>query len=113
VKFGEQLSAGGWGNPRSFAAKISRPNQRSNGRHHASEAWRPYHCLLGTSGGCKASAAETSNAIIQAQLLNLEAQWRHLAKSYEFVASLERFLIDVQRNALPNNEENLPRNPDI
>jgi hypothetical protein len=40
-------------------------------------------------------------------------QWRHLAKSYEFVASLERFLIDVQRNALPNNEENLPRNPDI
>jgi hypothetical protein len=32
-------------------------------------------------------------------------QWRHVAKSYEFIESLERFLLDQQKNALPQAEE--------
>ena len=35
------------------------------------------------------------------QLVDLAQQWEHVAKTYEFVASLERFLIDQQNNALP------------
>jgi hypothetical protein len=62
---------------------------------------------------CKAKAADSSNTGIKAQLLDLEGQWRHLAKSYEFVASLERFLVDVQRNTLPNDVEKLPKDPDV
>jgi hypothetical protein len=36
-------------------------------------------------------------------------QWEHAAKSYEFIESLERFLLDQQRNALPHDVEKLPK----
>ena len=31
------------------------------------------------------------------RLLNMERSWTHLAKSYEFVQSLEAFLLDADR----------------
>ena len=34
-------------------------------------------------------------------MLEMERQWRHVAKSYEFIEGLERFLLDRQKNALP------------
>jgi hypothetical protein len=42
-------------------------------------------------------------------LLEMERQWRHVAKSYEFIESLERFLLDQQKNALPQAGENPSR----
>jgi hypothetical protein len=36
-------------------------------------------------------------------------QWEHAAKSYEFIESLERFLLDQQKNALPHDVEKLPK----
>ena len=33
----------------------------------------------------------------------------HVAKSYEFIESLERFLLDQQKNALPQAEESPSR----
>jgi len=38
--------------------------------------------------------------------------WRHLAKSYEFVESLERFLLDLHKKGWPLNIEDLPRPPE-
>ncbi len=32
-----------------------------------------------------------------------------VAKSYEFIASLERFLVDAQKHALPHEVEQLPK----
>ena len=37
-------------------------------------------------------------------MLEMERQWRHVAKSYEFIEGLERFLLDQQKNALPQEE---------
>jgi len=39
----------------------------------------------------------------------MERQWRYVAKSYEFIESLERFLLDQQKNALPQAEESPSR----
>lgn len=43
------------------------------------------------------------------QLLELAQQWQYVAKTYEFVASLERFLIDQKNHTLPKEVEKLPR----
>jgi hypothetical protein len=42
-------------------------------------------------------AAEVTDPQLKADYLALVAQWTHLARSYEFSESLERFLLDSQR----------------
>ncbi len=42
-------------------------------------------------------AAEVGDPDLKADYLALAAQWLHLARSYEFSESLERFLLDSQR----------------
>ena len=64
---------------------------------------------LGRAEECKEAAASEPDARVRSQLLNLETQWRHVAKSYEFIASLERFLVDAQKRTLPHEVENLPK----
>ena len=44
-------------------------------------------------------------------LLEMESRWLHIARSYEFVASLEQFLLDWSRNRLPHEVESLPKTP--
>jgi hypothetical protein len=58
---------------------------------------------------CKAAAAAATDPLVRSQLSDLELQWRHVAKSYEFIASLEQFLLSAQKNALPHEVERLPR----
>jgi hypothetical protein len=58
---------------------------------------------------CKAAAATATDPLVQSQLSDLEVQWRHVARSYEFIASLERFLSDAQKHTLPNEVELLPK----
>jgi hypothetical protein len=41
-------------------------------------------------------AAEVTEPELKADYLALAAQWTHLARSYEFSESLERFLLDSQ-----------------
>jgi hypothetical protein len=41
-------------------------------------------------------AAEVTDPDLKADYLSLAAQWTHLARSYEFSESLERFLLDSQ-----------------
>lgn len=43
---------------------------------------------------CIAASTTETDERIRAQLLALAQQWEHVATTYEFVASLERFLID-------------------
>src|SRR5262249_45689968 len=47
-------------------------------------------CLQRADECSKAAAFETNDRV-HSQLLELEQQWQHLAKSYEFIETLERF----------------------
>ena len=58
---------------------------------------------------CIAASTTETDARIRTQLVDLAQQWEHVAKTYEFVASLERFLIDQQNNALPTELGKLPK----
>jgi|KBSMisStaDraftv2_1062788.scaffolds.fasta_scaffold21248_3 hypothetical protein len=58
---------------------------------------------------CKEAAALETDERVKTQLLEMERQWRHVAKSYEFIESLGRFLLDQQKNALPQAEESPSR----
>ena len=62
---------------------------------------------------CKAGAELVSDTAIRAQLSDLERQWRHLAQSYEFIVSLEHFLLDQQKQALPIGGETLSKDSPI
>ena len=44
---------------------------------------------------------------ICSQLLDLEQQWQHIAKSYEFIETLERFVLTS--HSLPPEVEKLPK----
>jgi hypothetical protein len=64
---------------------------------------------LERSEKCSAAAALSSEADVRAQLLDLARQWQHVAKSYEFIESLERFLIDQQNHSLPKEVAKLSK----
>jgi hypothetical protein len=58
---------------------------------------------------CIAAATTEKDERIRTQLLALAQQWEHVATTYEFVASLERFLLDQQKGTLPTEVEKLPK----
>ena len=58
---------------------------------------------------CREAAASETDEHSRRQLLDLEQQWQHVAKSYEFIESLERFLMDQHNNTLPREVEKLPK----
>jgi hypothetical protein len=58
---------------------------------------------------CKLAADKSTDTELCKQLTELGLQWEHVAKSYEFIESLERFLLDQQKNVLPHEVEKLPK----
>jgi hypothetical protein len=64
---------------------------------------------LSRAEACKIAAEKTSDAEVRKHLTELGLQWEHVAKSYEFIESLERFLLDQQKNTLPREVEKLPK----
>jgi hypothetical protein len=66
----------------------------------------------------KAMAAEaeqrahaTSDESTRIEQSELAKAWRHVASSYEFVLTLERFVTDAHRNHWPIRAEELPKMP--
>jgi hypothetical protein len=51
---------------------------------------------------CKRRAEHTSDPARKTELLDFERTWAHLARSYEFVESLEQFLLTARNH--PNRE---------
>jgi hypothetical protein len=49
------------------------------------------------AGNAERRAAQAADPSLKADYLSLAAQWTHLARSYEFSESLERFLLDSQK----------------
>jgi hypothetical protein len=47
---------------------------------------------------CRRRVVETSDPEGKAELLNFERSWTHLARSYELVESLERFLLNAHKS---------------
>ena len=64
---------------------------------------------LSRAEACRLAAEKATDLEVRKQLTELGMQWEHAAKSYEFIESLERFLLDQQKNALPHNVEKLPK----
>jgi hypothetical protein len=64
---------------------------------------------LSRAEACKSAGEKTIDPEVRKQLMELGLQWEHVAKSYEFIESLERFLLDQQNNALPLEVEELPK----
>ena len=58
---------------------------------------------------CREAAASEIDERVHRQLLDLEQQWQHVAESYQFIESLERFLLDQHHHSLPPEVEMLPK----
>jgi hypothetical protein len=58
---------------------------------------------------CKSAAEKSIDAEVKKHLTERALQWEHVAKSYEFIESLERLLLDRQKNTLPHEVEKLPK----
>jgi hypothetical protein len=54
------------------------------------------------AGNCKQRAEEAADSAMKTELLDLESSWTHLARSYEFVESVERFLLSSRND--PNGK---------
>jgi hypothetical protein len=60
---------------------------------------------------CKRRAERTTDSAMKTEFVDLETSWTHLALSYEFVESLERFLLSARNH--PNREaHHEPTGPD-
>ena len=60
---------------------------------------------------CKRRAEQTGDFDRKSELLNFQRTWTHLAHSYEFVESLERFLLSA-RNYSNREPQHDPISPD-
>jgi hypothetical protein len=47
---------------------------------------------------CRKKAAREADQTRKHELLDMEARWLHLAQNYAFLESLERFLLDAEKN---------------
>jgi hypothetical protein len=56
---------------------------------------------------CRKTASSETDDRVRSQLLDLEQQWHHVAKSYEFIETLERFVLDS--HPVPPEVEKLPK----
>ena len=54
------------------------------------------HCLA-QANVAELRASEASNQTVSGDYERLAQSWRHLASSYQFVETLERFLLDAER----------------
>jgi len=52
---------------------------------------------------CRRRAMESEDPARRRELSDFERTWLHLARSYEFVESLERFLLDAARSRAVEN----------
>src|SRR5580693_7483269 len=50
---------------------------------------------LDRATGCRRRAEQADQVVLKFELLDLERTWTHLAQSYEFVESLERFVLSA------------------
>ena len=51
---------------------------------------------LERAADCRQRAEHTDDTPLKSELLDLERTWTHLARSYEFVESLERFVLSAR-----------------
>jgi hypothetical protein len=61
---------------------------------------------------CEEAARNASDEESRINLEQMGKAWARVAKAYEFVASLERFLMDAHKNGWPVKVEELPQFPE-
>jgi hypothetical protein len=65
----------------------------------------------GRAAECEAYARDIVDEAVSAQYLEMAKHWSHLAKSYEYAETLERFLFETYKKGSPFEIENLPKPP--
>lgn len=55
---------------------------------------------------CRRRAEQTRDPALKADLLDMEARWADLARNYEFVESLERFVLSARQHREARTVEN-------
>lgn len=61
---------------------------------------------------CESEAADAEDEDARQQRIEMAKHWRRLAQNYEYLESLERFLLDVQNKGRPFKIEDFPLPPD-
>jgi hypothetical protein len=61
---------------------------------------------LKRAADCRQRAAQTTDPAMKADLLDMEARWTDLAGNYEFVESLERFVLSARQHRETRTIEN-------
>jgi len=60
---------------------------------------------------CRRRAEQAADPVVSAEFRDLEKSWAHLARSYEFVESLERFLLTGAKPQIePHDDTTSPHN---
>jgi hypothetical protein len=65
------------------------------------------------SAEAEGRAARASSDSDRTNQLELAKAWRHVASSYEFVLSMEKFLIDAHHSEWPFKAEDIPKPPSL
>jgi hypothetical protein len=55
---------------------------------------------------CRQRAGQTTDPAMKADLLDMETRWADLARNYEFVESLERFVLSARQHRETRTIEN-------
>jgi hypothetical protein len=79
---------------------------------HAAKVGRPYCRSAWRAAECEEAARNASDDEARTNLEQMGKAWARVAKAYEFVASLERFLIDAHKSGRPIRIEELPDFPE-
>ena len=79
-------------------------------KNHMLQKLRPHiaECVE-RAADCRQRALETREPATRQELLDFERTWLHLARSYEFVESLERFLLDAAKSRPVENRDDQAR----
>jgi hypothetical protein len=61
---------------------------------------------LERAADCRQRAAQSTDPAMKADLIDMEARWTELAGNYEFVESLERFVLSARQHGETRTIEN-------
>ena len=63
------------------------------------------HTCLGRAAAAEQQADTSDDPMLKAEFSEIAKTWRHLAESYEFVESLQRFLLEAGKGKISGSAD--------
>ena len=76
----------------------------------AAKIGRPYCRAHRKAAECEEEARNAPDEASKTNFVQMGKAWARVAQAYEFVASLERFLVDAHKNGWPRTCPSFPKN---